>query len=239
MAFDPKKIVAGGQQENFLKMLVYGPSGCGKTVFGSTAPKPLFINAESGMLSVKDKQIDSYPVETFADVTDVYLYLHTDPAAKKYETVVLDSITEIQKKSMDSILAAAGRAKATIGDWGDNIEQIRKVCRAFRDLKKNVIVIALDSYEKDEATGIFMHQPALQGKSLPQEVMGFFDVVGYMVTEERPIEGKKEKEIVRAVRVQPTNGIYCKDRSGKLPIFNKPNFTEMLNTVFPPKAKTA
>ena len=41
-----------------IKALVYGASGVGKTTFGATAPNPIFLSAEGGLLSVADKQFD-------------------------------------------------------------------------------------------------------------------------------------------------------------------------------------
>ena len=40
-----------------IKCLVYGESGVGKTVLCSTAPDPIIISAESGLLSLRKKDI--------------------------------------------------------------------------------------------------------------------------------------------------------------------------------------
>jgi len=218
------KILSSEEQSCFLKMLVYGASGVGKTVFGSTAPEPLFLDAEAGLLSIQDKKIDRIKIETFQDLRDAFEFLKA--GQHKYKTVIIDSLTEIQKKSMDSILAKNGKDKPTIGEWGENIEEMRKTSRYFRDLKMNVILIALEQVVEDEITGVSRRLPALQGKSLPQEVMGFYDIVGYMSVQEVAVKAEgegpaikglpSEKILVRSIRVQPTQNIYAKDRSGKL-----------------------
>lgn len=221
-----------------IKILIYGPSGVGKTVFAATAPDVLFLDAEGGMLSVADKKIDRIKINSFKDIKDAFMFLKNEK--HDYKTVVIDSLTETQKKSMDEILKASGKDMPRIGDWGMNIEQIRRMVRNFRDLPMNVIITALEMNLTDEDEGISTKSPALQGKSLPQEVMGFMDVVGYMVAQEKKIEsegkGKKEteKKVVRAIRVQPTASINAKDRSpgGKLGIWVKPDFTEIYETVF-------
>jgi hypothetical protein len=79
-------------------MLIYGSSGVGKTVFGSTADKVLFLDAEAGMMSVKDKKIDRVKIKTFQDVIDSYNFLKS--GQHEYKTVVIDSLTEIQKKNI-------------------------------------------------------------------------------------------------------------------------------------------
>jgi len=221
-----------------LKMLVYGTSGVGKTVFGSTAPAPLFLDAEGGMLSVSDKNIDRIKTGEFKDVKDVFMFLKNEK--HEYKTVVLDSLTEIQKKSMDGILKANDRDMPRINDWGTNIEQTRRMVRNFRDLPLNVIMTALEHAEKEEDDGSIVIQPAVQGKTLPQEVMGFMDIVGYMVAREKKNETDKDSkektkakiEIVRAIRVQPTATVSAKDRSDKLGIWVKPDFNGIYEKVF-------
>lgn len=225
------------EQQQYLKMLVYGNSGVGKTVFGSTAPDVLFLDAEAGMLSLKDKKVDKVKIKTFQDMLESFNFLNSEQN-KKYKTVVIDSLTEIQKKLMDSILLKTNHDKPTIADWGTAIEKMRNMVRHFRDLPINVIFIALEKTDKDETSGGILKSPGLQGSTLPQEVMGFVDIVGYMVAEERNKKGdSKEKEIIRAIRVQPTASISAKDRSGKLGIWVKPDFKEIYSTIFPKPKK--
>jgi phage nucleotide-binding protein len=225
------EIIKGGQNSNrFLKMVVYGSSGVGKTVFASTAPNAIFLNAEAGMLSIADKNIDSVEVKSFADIRQSFDFLKNEK--HNYKTVVIDSLTEVQKKSMDLILESRGKEQPTIADWGSNIEQIRKMCRQFRDLPMNVIFIALERTDKDSDEAVNSKMPALQGATLPQEVMGFVDIVGYMQAQEKIEEATKEKKIVRAIRVQPSQTIIAKDRSGKLDIWEQPNFETIYNKIF-------
>lgn len=41
-----------------IKLAVYGGAGIGKTRLSATAPNPLIISAESGLLSLKDSATD-------------------------------------------------------------------------------------------------------------------------------------------------------------------------------------
>ncbi|KKM73036.1 hypothetical protein LCGC14_1414500 [marine sediment metagenome] len=213
-----------------LKMVVYGNSGVGKTTFASTAPKPIILSAEAGLLSIADKDIDVISIDKWTDLHDAFDYLKN--AKHDYKTVVLDSLTELQKKHQDHLVGASEK-QMTQQQWGINIEVLRKTCRAFRDLPMNVILIALAS--EIEQNGVSVTRIALQGKSLPNEVMGFVDLVGHMVTQERVVEDSEEMKIVRAIRFQPTDTIAAKDRSDRLEIWEKPDFTKIYNKVFPEK----
>jgi len=234
------KIVSTGDEKPFIKMLVFGQAGVGKTVFASTAPHPLFIVCDTGTLSIRDKKIDKVNVETFDDITEVYSQLKA--GTLKYETVVLDTLGNIQKKSMDKILGA-DKTKATIADWQLNIEMIRKLVRVFRDLPMNVIIICHETFVTDDSTGeIIRIQPMLQGKSLPNEVCAYMDIVGYMVAREKASEAQKKgtqieasangAEIQRMIRVQPSERLPAKDHSGKLGIWIEPDFKAIYEKVF-------
>lgn len=231
------KIVSTADEKPFVKMLVFGQAGVGKTVFASTAPKPLFVVCDTGTMSIRDKKIDKINVETFDDVLEVYTALKSGEL--KYETVVLDTLGNIQKKSMDKIIGT--KTQATIADWQLNIEQIRKLVRLFRDLPMNVIIICHETFVTDDSTGEVMRVlPMLQGKSLPNEVCAYMDVVGYMVAREKGGTDQKkgvekdanDVEISRMIRVQPSERLPVKDHSGKLGVWILPDFPAMHAKIF-------
>ena len=70
---------------------------------------------------------------------DLYLYLAA--GKHKYETVVIDSISEINDLIKSQLEAKRGRA-LQIQDWGEIAKQIEDVLRKFRSLDMHVIMIA-------------------------------------------------------------------------------------------------
>jgi phage nucleotide-binding protein len=201
----------------FLKMIIYGESGVGKTVFASTAPNCLFIDAEAGTMSIRDAGVDVASVTKFHELLDIFEYLKHEK--HNYKSVVIDSLTEMMRKSMDEVMvvSAAKNPSQDIEipaqrDWGKNIEQTRKMIRAFRDLPMNVIFTCLTRETTDETTGVVTIRPALSGK-LSIEAPGYIDVLGYLYT-----QSEKEDKIVRRLLVQPRGKYVAKDRTGKLGI---------------------
>ena len=55
-----------------IKALVYGRSGSGKTMFGGTAPKPLILSAENGLLSLATSglQVDTVEIKSLANLKE-------------------------------------------------------------------------------------------------------------------------------------------------------------------------
>ncbi|MCL4473534.1 MAG: ATP-binding protein [Actinobacteria bacterium] len=216
--------------QDALKLVVYGDSGVGKTVFGSTAPKPLYISCEAGLLSIADKNIDVVEIGTWPDLVAAFELLKS--GSHPYKSVVLDSLTELQKKHQDYLLSKNGQPRLSMQGWGDNIQATRKVCRTFRDLPMNVILIALaGEIAGEDGSGTPRKRFALNGKDLPNEVMGFFDLVGYMFTrDEKDDAGQVITK--RAIRFQSNEFIPAKDRSGKLDSLEPPNFMTIYDKVF-------
>jgi hypothetical protein len=160
-----------------VKAVLYGPPGSGKTTMGSTFPDVLFLSAESGLLSVRDKALDVWTIDSWEDLEEAFAFLKA--GGHKYKSVVIDSLTECQKKLNEHIVRKfPGKRRdyedlMSMSDWGYSMDRFRRMCRAFRDLPMNVVFIALDQTEATEEETVT--KPALSGKTLATELMGWVD----------------------------------------------------------------
>jgi len=198
------------------KVLLYSDPGIGKTTCAALSPKPLIVNCEGGTLCL-DKFKGFYEAldikvirpDTIEDIQNIFWYLKSGDHDR--ETVILDSLGEIQKMSMDEILRNPRRDPKhdadtpILQDYGKNTQQMRKLIRAFRDLPMNVVFTCLSSEIKDENDGSVKVGPNLTPK-LAIDTMGYVDVVGYMYS----------KDGTRRLLTQPKGKFMAKDRSGKL-----------------------
>src|SRR5664279_4519692 len=98
-------------QIDYAKVVVYGPPGAGKTTFGATFPDTLILSAESGLLSVRDQDIDVWEVGTWEDIEEAFRYLHTEK--HNYKTVVLDSSAKSKRNSMNTSSGSSQPKSAT------------------------------------------------------------------------------------------------------------------------------
>lgn len=216
-----------------IKVLTYGKSGLGKTVLVATAPNPVLISAESGLLSLrkdnliklfgKDNPTITYElpvieITTLDDLIDAHKWAQTSKEAKQFDTLCLDSITEIAEK----VLA---NAKAQVKDprqaYGELIEKMTLVIRDFRDLKgRNVYMSAKEEFGTDEATGVKSYVPSMPGAKLSQQLPYFFDEVFHL-----GIAKTLDKVEYRYLRTQPDLQYVAKDRSGTLEPIEQPNLT--------------
>lgn len=207
-----------------INMLIYGESGIGKTRFGGSADevpelrRTLLIDVEGGTLTLRDlfPDVETVRVKSWTDMQNVYDSLFH--GNHDFTTLVVDSLTEIQKMSMDGIMRNLvekfeERSEEVPGlrEWNINLEQTRKFVRAFRDLPMNTIFTALVKTEKNIKTGSLKRKPSLSGK-LADEVSGFLDIVCYLYAKE--IDGINK----RILLCSQTEDVVAKDRSNKLPM---------------------
>lgn len=202
---------------NGVKILVYGQSGAGKTTLLGTAEndKTLIISAESGLLSLRGKDIASTTVNTIEDVEAAFEFVNSDEG-KRFTWICLDSLSEIA----EVVLAAE---KAKVKDmrqaYGELQSQMSALIRGFRDLEgRNVVMTSKMAREKDDQTGAMLYAPSMPGVKLAQSIPYFFDEVLVLRTERT-----EEGDLQRYLQTAGDNQYIAKDRSSALEVFEAPN----------------
>lgn len=234
------------QKQNYLNMLVYGDPGEGKTVLAGSADEVpemrpvLIVDVEGGTRSISERNPEVHVVRvlTWKELQKVYDELQS--GRTDYRTVVLDSLTEIQKFSMYQIMEDLVRKEPerdpdipSVREWGKNIEQIRRLVRGFRDLEMNVIFTALAKGDRNPKTGVTKNKPYLSGK-LADEVAGFLDIVGYLYSKVDAVNG--EEKTVRRLLTQKTEEYVAKDRTARLPtpVVEEPTMKKLYEYILAP-----
>jgi phage nucleotide-binding protein len=216
------------ERSAFYNMLIYGDSGTGKTTLAGSADEVpamrpvLFVDIEGGTESLRHSypEVEQVRVTSWKEMQQVYDVLHS--GEHEYSTVVLDSLSEIQKFNMYTIMNDMTQKRPDLDpdvprmrEWGKNLEQMRKFVRGFRDLDMHTIFTALNTTDKDQKTGLTTMKPQLSGK-LANEVAAFLDIVVYYYVKQ--IGSDEDAEFKRLLLTQKTDSQVAKDRTGRLPM---------------------
>lgn len=231
----------------YLNILIYGDSGVGKTTLAGSADavpamRPvLLVDIEGGTESLRDAypEVETIRVKTWDQMQKVYDKLYSGD--HKYKTVILDSLTEIQKFNMEGIMNQVIKLTPerdldvpSMREWGKNLEQMRRMVRGFRDLEVHTIMTALEKDDKDDDTGKRRVLPMLSGQ-LSKQVAAFMDIVLYYYIKQ---DGRGENAVFkRLLLTSATEKVTAKDRSGKLPqlidVGEAPDMLTLFNMIYP------
>lgn len=192
-----------------VKVLVYGHSGTGKTVLGASAPRPIFLSAENGLLSLRRFNLPFIKIESLKILREAFDYLAT-PKAAQFDTVVLDSLSEVAEIALAERKAANKDPRKAYGEMAEIVTEIAK---DFRDLpRKHCVLVCKRGLAVDGVTQARYSLPLFPGKQLEEYAPYWYDGIFQLET----FAGERPGEIVRALRTQPDQYNQAKDRSGAL-----------------------
>ncbi len=156
---------------------------------------------------------------------------------RKYKTVIIDSLTEVQKLCMYNLLGVnVGEHKLDIAPipegenlpWMSAQEMMRLLIRTFRNLPMHCLMTCSVIMEQDKQKE-YHYKPMLPGK-LSHESQGFLDVVGFLVA--KTMTDDEGNDLVkRRMLLQPSDKWSAKDRYHKgntIAYIDNPTLTKFL-----------
>lgn len=192
-----------------VKCLVHSKAGVGKTYMCSTAPAPLIISNESGLLALKEFNIPVIEVKSILDIGEAYRFLTQSNEAKAIQTICMDSLSEIAEVVLIEYKQQFTDARQAYGKLNDDIAAM---IRLFRDIRgKHVYFTAKQLKFTDDDNGIVQYVPGMPGKTLLYQLPFFFDLVFAL-----HIGVTEDQKKYRYLQTQPSIKFEAKDRSGKL-----------------------
>lgn len=242
-----------------LTVMVYGESKVGKSTFAVTAPYPrLMLDVEGGhrflpiIVKYWDPLREEPPVadgtwdtcvvqvRSYDDVLKAYQWLQS--GKHQFKSLIIDSISELQVKCMDSI---AGSEQMKMQQWGELLRHMGGLLRDLRDLTMHATnpleAVVLTAMARPSQDG--RQRPYLQGQ-LAIQAPYFYDILGAITIEEMqnpdPLQPPYK---VRKMYVERTNqyeaGERVQGRLGSIVQQENLSIERMLDMIFGEKQTAA
>lgn len=210
----------GGFAANGVKVLVYGQAGAGKTSLIQTLPNPVVLSAEGGLLSLHDADVPYIEVTSMATLKEAYTWLTESEEATGFNSVALDSISEIAEVCLNHEKKIAKDPRQA---YGAMQEQMADIIRAFRDLPGRNVYMSAKLEKTQDEMGRVLYSPSMPGNKTGQSLPYFFDEV-LALRVEKDAEG-----ITQRALMCDSDGLWlAKDRSGKLDAWESPDLGDII-----------
>lgn len=205
----------GSLAANGVKVLVYGQAGAGKTSLIKTLPSPIVLSAEGGLLSIQDADLPFIEISDMETLREAYTWLTQADEAKAFQSVALDSISEIAEVVLNAEKKATKDPRQA---YGAMQEQMADIIRAFRDLPGRHVYMSAKLEKTQDEMGRVLYAPSMPGNKTGQALPYFFDEVLAL-----RVEKDSENNTQRALMCDSDGLWLAKDRSGKLDAWEAPD----------------
>ena len=213
----------GGLSANGVKMLVYGAAGSGKTTLIKGLPNPIVLSAEGGLLSIQDADLSYIEITSMDDLREAFSWCKESKEAAKFESVALDSISEVAEVVLHHELRKSKDGRAAYGEMNTTMAEL---IRAFRDLPGRHVLMTAKLEKSTDEMGKMLYNPGMPGKSLTQGLPYYFDEV-LALRVERDAEGVTQRALMC-----DSDGLWlAKDRSGKLEAWEGPDLGAIIKKI--------
>lgn len=206
-----------------VRMLVYGQAGAGKTSLIPTLPSPVIMSAEAGLLSIAGSNLPFVEINSVETLNEAYRWLTESQEAAQFESVALDSISEIAEVVLANEKATAKDPRQAYGALQDVMGGI---IRAFRDLPEKSVYFTAKLEKSQDEMGRILYSPSMPGAKLGQQLPYFFDLV-------LPLRVEKDSDgnTIRTLQCQSDGLWTAKDRSGRLDAWEPADLGHVINKI--------
>ncbi len=208
-----------------VKCVAYGPPGSGKTPISNTAPNPVMLVTEPGMLSMRKSPIQhAYDAYTPDRIDQFFEWFFKSAETKNFDTLIVDSVSQMAEAYVSKFLgetSKAGNKQHGLRAYGEMATTIMDhLVKLYYMPNKHLYLICKQQIlETNEGT---IKRPYFPGKELPVRAPHLFDVIIHVDKIQHAEHG-----IVTALRCKEIFGITARDRSGNLDEFEPPNLAAL------------
>jgi hypothetical protein len=154
---------------------------------------------------------------------EAYKWVTESDEAKHFESIALDSISEIAEVVLNHEKKIAKDPRQA---YGAMQEQMSDIIRAFRDIPNKHVYFTAKCEKATDETGRILYAPSMPGNKTGQQLPYFFDEVLALRVE------KDQEGVAQRALMCDSDGIWqAKDRSGKLDTWEAPDLGAIIRKI--------
>ncbi len=218
-----KDLKPAGQLAQFygVKCLVFGGAGSGKTPIFNTAPRPLLLAVEPGMLSMRGSTVPAFEANTVAKIDDFFKWFLSSVEAKNYDTLGVDSVSQMAEIYVEDALRTNSHGMKAYGEMATKV--MKHINALYYHPQKHLYLIAKQTVVEENS--VQKRKPYFPGKDLNVKIPHLFDEILHLGLHNIPgVVGQQ-----KAFCTKEQYDVFARDRSGRLNEFEPPNLTDIFN----------
>lgn len=198
--------------QNFgVKALIFGAPGSAKTPLINTAPKPVLLACEPGLLSMKGSTVPTFQAFTPAAIDDFFKWFFSSAETKNFDTIAIDSVSQMADIYLQDALKSNKHGLKAYGEMATrSMEHLRQLY--FTQYKHTYLICKEMTFE-----GI--KKPYFPGQQMLVEVPHMFDEILHLGIHNIPGIGQ-----LQSFQCRQSSDILARDRTGQLAEFEPPDF---------------
>lgn len=219
---------AGEHALNFgCKCVIYGPAGTGKTPLVNTAPRPLLLSIEPGLLSMRGSTVPTFEAHTSQRIDEFFKWFFNSTETKNFDTLAVDSGSYMADVYLQAALSGksnSGNKKHGMAAYGEmatnTMEHIRTL---FYTKYKHIYLIC-----KEEITDVeyqSVRRPYFPGKVLNIDAPFLYDFI-LRLAKTQAIPNKPGEHL--AFQCVGNMNVLARNRTGNLNEFEEPHFGRLV-----------
>jgi len=201
-----------------VKALVYGGPGSGKTPLVNTAPRPVLLAVEPGLLSMRTSRVPTRLAPTWKDIADFFEWFFKSNEAKQFDTLGIDSASQICEIHLRDNPRKVAHGLQSYGKMAEDCGDIFH--KLYYLQQKHIYMIC--KQEVEQTDGGSKLRPYFPGKDLNIKTPHLYDEVLQLGTFSVPGAGQ-----VKAFQCHSSFDSYCRDRTGNLSQFEPPDLSAL------------
>lgn len=208
------------------KCIIFGPSGVGKTPLIQTAPRPVLLSIEPGLLSMRGSTVPTYVANDTQHIDEFFSWFYNSSETKNFDTLAVDSGSYMADVYLQAALKGTSKGgnkkhgMAAYGDMATNtMEHLRTL---FYTKEKHVYLICKEELADIDYQSV--RRPYFPGKVLNIDVPYLYDFLLRLAKTNVP--GMVGEHL--AFQCNGNMNIMARNRTGNLNDFEEPHFGKLV-----------